>query len=65
MDKLPVLFLGHGSPMNIILENEYTKSLVQLGQSLPSPKAILVVSAHWLTKGTFITSIRFYPMTKF
>ena len=56
MKKNPVLFLGHGSPMNIILESEYTNSLVQLAQSLPKPKAILVVSAHWLTKGTFLTS---------
>lgn len=56
MKKAPVLFLGHGSPMNIILENEYTASLVQLGQSLQRPKAILVVSAHWLTKGTYVTT---------
>ena len=56
MKKTPVLFIGHGSPMNIVLANEFTNSLVQLGQSLPEPKAILVVSAHWLTKGTFITS---------
>ena len=63
MKKSPVLFLGHGSPMNIILENEYTASLAQLGQSLPRPKAILVVSAHWLTKGTYIT-INKQPETK-
>jgi 4,5-DOPA dioxygenase extradiol len=55
MEKKPVLFLGHGSPMNIILENSFTESLAQLGQSIPKPKAILVVSAHWQTKGTFIT----------
>lgn len=53
---MPVVFIGHGSPMNIVLENEFTNSLIQLGQSLPAPQAILVVSAHWLTKGTFITS---------
>jgi 4,5-DOPA dioxygenase extradiol len=56
MERNPVLFLGHGSPMNIILENEYTNSLVQLAQALPRPKVILVISAHWLTEGTFITS---------
>ncbi|AIF50896.1 4,5-DOPA dioxygenase extradiol [Pelosinus sp. UFO1] len=56
MKKAPVLFLGHGSPMNIILENEYTNSLVRLGKTLPKPRAVLVVSAHWLTKGTFITT---------
>lgn len=56
MEKTPVLFLGHGSPMNIILENPFTESLVQLGQRIQKPKAILVVSAHWQTHGTFITA---------
>lgn len=56
MAKTPVLFLGHGSPMNIILENSFTKSLLQLSKDIPKPKAILVVSAHWQTKGTFITA---------
>lgn len=56
MEKTPVLFLGHGSPMNIVLENAFTESLVQLGRRIPKPKAILVVSAHWQTKGTFITA---------
>jgi len=54
--KAPVLFIGHGSPMNIIYRNEYTRSLQKLGTSLPKPDAILVVSAHWLTKGTFVCS---------
>ncbi len=45
--RMPVLFIGHGSPMNIVLENDYTRSLVRLGKELPRPKAILVVSAHW------------------
>jgi 4,5-DOPA dioxygenase extradiol len=54
--KMPVLFIGHGSPMNIIYKNDYTKSLQKLGTSLPTPDAILVVSAHWLTKGTFVCS---------
>ena len=52
---MPVLFIGHGSPMNIILDNSYTRSLVALGKSLPRPKAILVISAHWLTTGTSVT----------
>jgi 4,5-DOPA dioxygenase extradiol len=55
-DKTPVLFIGHGSPMNIIYRNEYTKSLQTLGKSLPKPDAILVISAHWLTEGTFVCS---------
>jgi len=58
MGKMPVLFLGHGSPMNIILKNSFTESLVQLGRGMPTPKAILVVSAHWQTKGTFITTAK-------
>jgi 4,5-DOPA dioxygenase extradiol len=53
-NKMPVLFIGHGSPMNIILDNGFTRSLAALGKHLPKPKAILVISAHWLTKGTFV-----------
>ncbi len=53
--KMPVLFIGHGSPLNIILDNSYTRSLSVLGRDLPKPKAIMVVSAHWLTSGTFVT----------
>jgi 4,5-DOPA dioxygenase extradiol len=53
---MPVLFIGHGSPMNIVNNNAYTQSLRILGASLPKPKAILVVSAHWLTQGTFVCS---------
>lgn len=56
MKKMPVLFLGHGSPENIILENPFTQSLVSLGKRIPVPKAILVISAHWQTKGTFVTA---------
>jgi len=52
---MPVLFIGHGSPMNIVLDNAYTRSLRELGASLPRPRAILVVSAHWLTRGTFVS----------
>jgi 4,5-DOPA dioxygenase extradiol len=52
---MPALFTGHGSPMNIIQENGYTRSLVGLAASLPRPASVLVVSAHWLTRGTFVT----------
>ena len=58
MEKTPVLFLGHGSPMNIILKNNFTESLIQLGRAISAPKAILVVSAHWQTKGTFVTTTK-------
>lgn len=52
---MPVLFVGHGSPMNILAKNNYTASLSKLGQSLPRPAAILVISAHWQTKGTRVS----------
>lgn len=55
-EKQPVLFLGHGSPMNAIEDNVFTRSLATLGQRLPKPKAVLVVSAHWLTRGTFVST---------
>ena len=54
MSKMPVLFLGHGSPMNAIEENEFTRSWVDIGVNLPKPKAILSISAHWFTDGTRI-----------
>jgi 4,5-DOPA dioxygenase extradiol len=52
--RMPVLFIGHGSPMNGIETNPFTLSLQQLGKDLPKPKAIMVVSAHWLTNGTYV-----------
>jgi len=53
---LPALFIGHGSPMNLLAENPFTSDMVKLGTQLPVPKAIVVISAHWLTRGSFITS---------
>ena len=50
-DKMPVLFIGHGSPMNAIEQNEFTRTWQSLGKELPKPKAILCISAHWLTRG--------------
>jgi 4,5-DOPA dioxygenase extradiol len=55
--NMPVLFVGHGSPMNIVLNNSYTESLVKAAKELPKPRAILVISAHWLTNGTFVTCV--------
>ncbi len=52
-NKMPVLFIGHGSPLNIILDNSFTRGLGAWGKRLPKPRAIMVISAHWLTKGTF------------
>ncbi|MGB9098668.1 MAG: 4,5-DOPA dioxygenase extradiol, partial [Erwinia sp.] len=47
--RMPALFLGHGSPMNVLEENVYTETWRQLGKTLPRPKAIVAVSAHWYT----------------
>ncbi len=54
-EKMPVLFIGHGSPMNVILKNNFTESLAKLGKEVPRPRAIMVISAHWLTNGTQVT----------
>ncbi len=54
--KMPVLFIGHGNPMNAILDNSFSKTWKKLGAQLPEPKAILCVSAHWLTRGSFVTT---------
>lgn len=51
----PALFIGHGSPMNAIDTNQFTRSLNILGKELERPEAILVISAHWMTEGTWIT----------
>ncbi|WP_338813599.1 4,5-DOPA dioxygenase extradiol [Bernardetia sp. Wsw4-3y2] len=56
--KMPVLFLGHGSPMNAIEENEFVASFRQLGKDMVRPTAILCISAHWETKGTFVTAMQ-------
>lgn len=50
--KMPVLFVGHGSPMNIVADNDFTRALSAWGRRLPRPNAILCVSAHWLAGGT-------------
>jgi 4,5-DOPA dioxygenase extradiol len=56
-DKMPVLFLGHGSPMNAIEENEFVAGFRNLAKTLPQPNAILCISAHWYTKGTKVTAM--------
>lgn len=52
--KLPAIFVGHGSPMNAISDNDFTKKLGEIGKSLEKPSAILVISAHWLSRGTSV-----------
>ncbi|KIA93093.1 dioxygenase [Flavobacterium sp. KMS] len=56
-DKMPVLFLGHGNPMNAIEENEFVAGFRNLAKTLPQPNAILCISAHWYTKGTKVTAM--------
>jgi 4,5-DOPA dioxygenase extradiol len=56
-DTMPALFIGHGSPMNAIEQNEYNRSWAELGTKLPKPKAILTISAHWLTQSTSVTAM--------
>jgi len=61
-DEMPVLFLGHGSPMNAIEENEFVRGFRQVGTSIPKPSAIICISAHWETKGTYVTAME-HPKT--
>jgi 4,5-DOPA dioxygenase extradiol len=56
-EKMPVLFLGHGSPMNAIEENQFVTGFRNLAKTLPKPNAILCISAHWFTKGTKVTAM--------
>ena len=55
--SMPVLFIGHGSPMNGIENNEFSLQWERTAKELPIPKAVLVISAHWLTDGTHITAM--------
>ena len=58
-ELMPTLFIGHGSPMNGIENNEFSQSWAELAKNIPVPKAVLVVSAHWYTHGTFVTAMDF------
>lgn len=59
---MPVLFLGHGSPMNAIEENEFVSGFRKVATTIPKPAAILCISAHWETRGTFVTAME-HPQT--
>lgn len=59
---MPVLFIGHGSPMNGIETNAFSNSWAEIGKTIPLPKAVIVVSAHWFTNGTAVTAMDF-PQT--
>jgi 4,5-DOPA dioxygenase extradiol len=58
-ELMPVLFIGHGSPMNGIEDNEFSGKWAEIGRSIPVPNAVLVVSAHWFTRGTAVTAMNF------
>lgn len=60
-EAMPLLFLGHGSPMNAIEENEFTKGFRDISTRFEKPKAILCISAHWETRGTFVTAMEQPP----
>jgi len=55
--NMPVLFLGHGSPMNAIEENEFTEGWRSIGKTIPKPAVVLCISAHWETRGTLVTAM--------
>lgn len=57
LTRMPALFIGHGSPMNALEDTEWSRAWRRLGASLPRPKAILVVSAHWMTPGVGVTAM--------
>jgi len=57
-EKMPVLFLGHGSPMNAIEENEFVSGFRKVGKEIETPNAILCISAHWETNGTYVTAMK-------
>ena len=53
----PIAFIGHGNPMNAIEDNSFSRTWRYIGQQIPKPKAIVVISAHWQTEGTWITAM--------
>ena len=63
VDRMPVLFIGHGSPMNAVRDNAFTRRLVEWGRALPPPTAILSISAHWLSSGQTGVGIQERPKT--
>ncbi len=56
---MPLLFVGHGSPMNGIEDNEFSRRWKEMAGEIPEPRAVLVISAHWLTRGTKVTAMEF------
>src|SRR5271155_6024479 len=61
--RMPALFVGHGNPMNAIEDNSYSRAWRAMGERLPTPHAILCISAHWMTRGTTLVHIGARPKT--
>lgn len=57
-ERMPALFVGHGNPMNAIEDNIFTRGFESIAKELPRPNAILCISAHWETRGTFVTAMK-------
>lgn len=57
MIPMPALFIGHGSPMNTLEQNDFTRAWRSFGQNVPAPRALLVVSAHWYFGATAVTAM--------
>jgi 4,5-DOPA dioxygenase extradiol len=56
-ERMPVIFFGHGNPMNALEQNDYARAWARIGTSLPKPKAIVSISAHWYLPGTLVTAM--------
>lgn len=56
-DRMPAIFFGHGNPLNALQENAYTRAWEAIGKSVPTPRAIVSISAHWYTRGTRVTGM--------
>ena len=56
-EKMPVLFVGHGNPMNVMEDNQFSRAWDTAGKALPKPKAVICISAHWVTRGTLVTAM--------
>jgi 4,5-DOPA dioxygenase extradiol len=61
--RMPALFVGHGNPMNAIEDNSYARTWAAIGEKLPAPKAVLCVSAHWMTRGVTLVHVGAKPKT--
>ena len=54
---MPIIFFGHGNPMNAVLDNKYSRGWTAIGAALPKPKAVLSISAHWYISATMVTAV--------